>query len=309
MSPNSDTMLTILWVIPPVIIIGLILYLLKSHDIMGGAITAVITIILLGSLLVPTIADYDREDVDVFVVAGQSNSAYRYYDLTDCDPKVGEGYAYYYGTSTSPIDYGSYSTPTYDTTLESYTIQAATSSNLAHLEGPFSEVYHSMTGHKVVTINVGISGTSIQEWQSDGFAWTYADKVIDDALTKLKDYDLHLKGFIWIQGESNSSMTAGDYETYFLNTFDLFNEKGFKECFISKVRTDTSSTGASNPVGPSEAQITMSEEYAHIHMATEIADTFTVANGMMESDNLHYNQMGHNKIGTAVGKYCAEYYT
>lgn len=305
-------MSAILWAIPAVLIIAILIAVLRNHE-KNGLINCVlgvaVAVILIGSLLAPSIADYEREDVDVYIVAGQSNSAYLHYNLELSDPKVGEGHAYYYGTSSSPIVYGSYSTPTYDTTFDSYSIQPATDSNLAHLEGPFSKTYYASTGHKVVTINVGISGTSIEEWQSDGFAWTYASSVIDDALDKLDDdYDLHLKGFIWIQGESNYSMSADDYETYFLNTFDLFSDKGFDDCFISKVRRDTSTTGQRNPVGPSNAQIAMCEEYAHIHMATEIADTFTVDNGLMESDNLHYNQLGQNLIGVAVGEYCAEYF-
>lgn len=299
----------IIWAIPTIVIVAILIYMIRSHDVLNGVLGAAIAIILIGSILVPTIADYEKEDMDIFVVAGQSNAAYLHYDLQDCDPTVGDGYAYYYGTSSKPIVYGSHSTPSYDTSLTSYAIQSATSSNLAHLEAPFSKTYHDSTGHNVTTINVGISGTSIEEWQSDGFAWIYANAIIDDALKKLSDYNIHLKGFIWIQGESNSSMSEEDYTTYFLNTFDLFNDKGFKDCFISKVRRDTTTTGQRNPVGPSNAQIAMSEDYAHIHMATEIADTFTVANGLMESDNLHYNQLGQNKIGVAVGQYCSEYYT
>lgn len=301
----------LLLAIPVIIIVALLVALLRNHEKNGlikGVLGATVVIILVGSILVPAIEGADREDLDVFIVAGQSNAAYLHYDLNQCDPKIGEGYAYYYGDPTSPIVYGSHSNPTYDTTLGSYSIQSAKSSNLAHLEAPFSETYHALTGHNVVTINVGISGTTIQEWQSDGFAWSYASSVIDDALEKLSDYDLHLKGFIWIQGESNSSMTEENYISYFLNTFELFKDKGFNDCFISKVRRDTSTTGQRNPVGPSNAQIAMSQEYPHIHMATEIADTFTVSNGLMESDNLHYNQLGQNLIGVAVGEYCANYY-
>lgn len=301
----------LLWAIPVIIIVAVIIALLRSHDssnLLKGIIATSTVVILVGTVLVPAIEDADREDLDVFIVAGQSNAAYLHYDLDLCDPKVGEGYAYYYGTSTSPIVYGSHSTPSYDPTLESYSIQSAKPTNLAHLEAPFSETYHALTGHNVVTINVGISGTTIQEWQSGEFAWTYASSVIDDALDKLSDYDLHLKGFIWIQGESNSSMSEEDYTSYFLNTFGLFKDKGFEDCFISKVRRDTSTTGQRNPVGPSNAQIAMAQEYPHIHMATEISDTFTVSNGLMETDNLHYNQRGQNLIGVAVGEYCANYY-
>ena len=301
----------LLWVLPPILLIAIVIFLLKNHEknnllhaILGGTIA----IILIGSLLVPAITEYEREDVDLFVVAGQSNAAYLHYDLELCDPQVDGSYAIYYGTPEMPIVYGSHSTPTYDPTLKSYSFETASSSNLAHLEAPFSETYHSMTGHKVATVNVGISGSSIEEWQSNGFAWEYASTVIDDALSKLSDYKVHLKGFIWIQGESDSSMSAEDYEEYFLNTFDLFNDKGFKDCFISKVRRDTSTSGQRNPVGPSNAQIAMCEEYTHIHMATEISDTFTVSNGLMESDNLHYNQLGQNLIGVAVGQYCANYF-
>lgn len=302
---------SLLWIIPAIILVAIIVSIIKNHENVGllKEITGVfVVIVLVGSILVPTISDYDREDVDIFIIAGQSNAAYLHYDIDTCDPKVGEGYAYYYGTSISPIIYGSHSTPTYDPTLESYSIQSANSSNLAHLESPFSETYHEKTGHDVVTINVGISGSSIQEWQSNGFAWSYATTVINDALEKLSNYDLHLMGFIWIQGESDSSMTAEDYTSYFLNTFELFKNKGFADCFISKVRCDSSTSGQRNPVGPSNAQIAMSEEYPHIHMATQIADTFTVSNGLMESDNLHYNQLGQNLIGVAVGEYCANYY-
>lgn len=303
---------TLLGFIPIIVIVGLIVMILKDRgqlNITNCILGAVVSIILISAILIPITSYDEKQDLDVFVVAGQSNAAYLHYNLELSEPNPQEDYAFFYGSDSGPIVYGSHSTPSYDTTLAAYTVQSY-NGNLAHLEAPFSAKYSGLTGHKVLTINVGISATTIQEWQDSGFAWQYADKVIDNALSKIDEkYRPHLKGFIWIQGESNSSMSKEEYMSQFLNTYHLFEDKGFKDCFISKVRRDTTTSGQRNPIGPSDAQIELSETYEHIHLATQIADTFTIANGLMESDNLHYNQLGQNLVGVNVAEYCAQYFS
>lgn len=302
----------LIWgVLPVIFMVAIIIFVaqaLKNGEsgVVKGCFAAAVSVFLIGAVLVPAINDVSPEELDVYVIAGQSNAAYFVYDLETSTPNPEDGTTFFYGSDSGPIEYGDHNDPTYDTTFESYSMTAY-DDNLAHLESPFSATYTENTGKKVMTINIAVPGASITAWQEDGYAWEYGQAVLEHALDSIdtNQYKIVKKGFIWIQGESDYAMTVDEYKEKFLNTYDLIDGYGFSNCYISKVRCVSSLTGQFNPANPAEAQVELAGEYSYIHMATEIADTFTIDNGLMRSDNLHYNQLGQNQIGVALGEYCS----
>ena len=259
-----------------------------------------------------------KAKLDVFMIGGQSNAAYRpaSLDLDTATPIPKIGTAYYYGNSD-----GAVSKPYDETsTATDYQFMDAVSSDgslrLAHLEAPFSATYFGNTGHKVYTINCAWGGSNIGGWVPGGYYFTWAKDVFAAAMDAVdKDhFDVDVKSCLWIQGESDWNKTIDYYEVEFMNWFNSIigdsalnfsKDYTFDSILISKVRViDYDGTPSIiNPVNPALAQIELADTHRNIVMVTEIADTFTVSNGLMLEDNLHYTQLGQNLIGVAFGDY------
>ena len=257
-----------------------------------------------------------KAKLDVFLLMGQSNAAYFIYDPATATPSPAMGTAYYYGDENGPIFYGQPSAPSYDTSFQSYSMRDMESNAgnaIGHLEIPFSAKYTEATGNKVYIINASMVGTSIQYFAPDQYTYNYCKKVFDHALDSVNPtyYSISVKSLIWIQGERDYNMSIDQYKSYFVDITESMINKEFnkdysiKNFMISKTRVidPTGTPSGVNAINSAEAQKELATEYSYIHLATDIADTFTVANGLMESDNLHYSQLGQNQIGTAIADY------
>lgn len=259
-----------------------------------------------------------KAKLDVFMIGGQSNAAYRpaSLDLATATPIPKIGTAYYYGNSDGAV------AKPYDetSTATDYQFMDAVASDgtlmLAHLEAPFSATYYDNTGHKVYMINCAWGGSGIGGWVPGGYYFTWAKDVFAAAMAAVdKDhFDVDVKSCLWIQGESDWNKTEEYYEIEFMNWFNsIIGESAlnfskdytFESIMISKVRVIDYDGTASiiNPINPALAQIELANTHKNIIMVTEIADTFTVSNGLMLEDNLHYTQLGQNLIGVAFGDY------
>lgn len=259
-----------------------------------------------------------KAKLDVFMIGGQSNAAYRPascdLDTTTPIPKIGT--SYYYGNTdggvAKPYDESS--------TATDYQFMDAVASDgtlmLGHLEAPFSATYYDNTGHKVYTINCAWGGSGIGGWVPGGYYFTWAKDVFAAAMAAVdKDhFDVDVKSCLWIQGESDWNKTEEYYEVEFMNWFNSIigqsavnfsKDYTFENILISKVRViDYDGTPAlNNPINPALAQIELANTHKNVILVTQIADTFTVDNGLMLTDNLHYSQLGQNIIGVAFGDY------
>ena len=52
-----------------------------------------------------------------------------------------------------------------------------------------------------------------------------------------------------------------------------------------------------------EALLNLAASDPDVMIATALASTFTVSNGLLQSDETHYTQAGQNLLGAAVAKY------
>ena len=267
---------------------------------------AVVTIILLGSFMVPVLKDVtDNDELDVLVITGQSNAAYRESVDYRVSPEVAtanlseSGALYYYGTSTAPVAYEIIGDPTYDTTFESYSIQKMCNGNqyvIGGLEAPLGITIHNRTGNDVLVLNVAVSGAPI-DWLSPSGKWgTFAAGVIEHALADVSgQYDkINKIGWICLQGEADSSTAIDTYKTKFMLMADYLGSMGFDTGYIVPSRT---AQGGNSII----AQKELAEEYDNLYIVADgIPDTFTTANGLLYTDGIHYTELGRIKIGIAA---------
>lgn len=236
-----------------------------------------------------------KAHLDVCLMLGQSNAAYADYNLAEA-PVPEPGTAYYYGHAS-----GKYS----EITFASCTIHSMTSDDGTATTGDkapsFAKKYYETTGHRVYFVCGAINGKSITTFDpDDGMTWRYASEVVEYAIKALDKayYTYDSIAYMWIQGEADARMSIDEYKTRFLEMNDAIMDGGlggvaFHHAFISKVRTINSGT----------AQIQLAEEHPDIiTMATTISSTFTIDNGLMGSDGVHYTQTGDNLIGEALGE-------
>lgn len=251
--------------------------------------------------------DVHKAVLDVVFMWGQSNAAYR-----NADPEtataVDKGAAWYYGTETysAAIDHAGMVL----TDCDMWTMVDDTGAVRIGDKAPaFCQTYYERTHHKVYWVDGAIGNKSLSSFLPfNGDMWKYGKSVLEAALDEIDEdhFDWSLKYYMWIQGEANSASPVASYKSQFLSMHEAMlrgnlGEK-FQGCFISKVR-------AINGVNSSQAQIELCEEVNTIHMATELADTFTVANGLMGSDDLHYSQAGNNVLGAALANAIVDYDT
>lgn len=248
-----------------------------------------------------------RAHLDVFLMTGQSNAAYwtagegdlSALDPSKADPVPAPGTAYYYGFADR-YDRLTVGTPEF---LSMTTADGAAA--IGDKAPPFAGTYTQLTGHKTYWICGAVSGTTIDQFvPGTGDVWSYMEQVVPAAMDAIDEtlYIPHVKGYMWIQGEWNSSTSIDEYKVDFMKMHEeiLDGDLGvrFDHCFISLV-------GYGNAV---TAQRELARDHpSTITLSTEAATTFTADNGLL-GNGVHYSQEGDNIIGVDLGVSCAEYY-
>lgn len=250
-----------------------------------------------------TAVDVKKAYLDVFLMTGQSNAAYYSADPATASPVPLPGTAYYYGTSStfrpSSPDGGEFLSM----------IAADGSAAIGDKAPSFAAKYYDLTGHKVYWMCGATGGRMISTFQpTNGTSWLYMQSIVYYAMNSI-DRDLFIpviKSYMWIQGESDRNNDIDYYEENFLNMNNSILKGAlgysFDHCFISKIAAKDGGNAAL-------AQIALAESHPGIiTLSSTTADTFTVENGLMASDNIHYTQAGDNIIGVELAESVAEWY-
>ena len=233
--------------------------------------------------------DVGRARLDVYMVAGQSNSTMSMGNAAEAEPYPRLGTAYFYHSD------------------ELFNAFQQSGRMIRGTGPPLAATYYELTGHKILLICAGIGGQTITNFlPPDGSMWAHMQQYVEAAMSGFDPayYDISVESYFWLQGEQDKYMSVDTYKEHFLTVNDaiLSGDLGldFKHCLISLVRPQNGPTAA-------EAQMQVAEEYPDRYiMATTAAETFTVDNGLMSSDDLHYSQAGYNIIGDAWGRVAAE---
>lgn len=265
-------------------------------------ITTAISLALLSSVLIPIVETSEgKEDLYVFGVFGQSNAAYGYGDLTIVNteiPPISSNTAYYFGDLGNPIMYAA--SPNL---CQIRDMCPDDSWLISNFEPSFCKTL-AEDGRKSVVINVGCQGRNVSELMPGGTCWDWEVNTFSNALSKIDTsrYNIIMGSMLWLQGEADGAIdTPPDiYKERFLTLWDALKLKfGFDGCLITVVRD---ARGTEIPF----AQKELANEYSDIHLSCTSTEGFTVANGMMHTDNTHYTQYADDVIGAENAEYWLE---
>lgn len=246
----------------------------------------------------------ESEDTDVIFLMGQSNAGYRTQTAVagEAEPVPEPGRAFFYGTSTRPA--------TIDADASAQAIWPMVDENGDAMIGDkwpaIAAAYTEATGHRLVMAQLSKVNTQIEVFDPpDGAMWTASVTRVSDVLEAMTAAGLQPKlcYVVWIQGESNRLITGEEYAERLLEIGTAIINGGLgidveQPILISKTR------GTGGSVDGQE--ILTESKPGMFKYATTLATTFTVENGMMASDNLHYSQAGNNALGTEIGEAVAK---
>lgn len=241
-----------------------------------------------------------RAKLDVYLITGQSNAAYRAVDPSAAKPLPHLGTAYAWMLEDGL--YGQFNTD-----------EAPEMRPMVNLDGTaatgdkapsFAATVNSITGHKTYWICGAWTNMSIINYNPTNNAskWVYMKDVVNEAMDAVdrSKFDVKTCSWMWIQGEKDSDMSVEEYYDRFvtLNDAILSGELGYKfnHCFISLIQSKWG-----NPV---QAQLQLAHDVPTISIGSDAALDFTVANGLMDADDIHYSQLGDNIIGEDLGSAC-----
>lgn len=236
-----------------------------------------------------------KAPLSVYMITGQSNGAY-YYAEPQNATATKPGTAYHYSEIIGGIRIASMNAP--DGNMDRGNIEP----------GLANELYKKM-GEKVLVVNSGVSGQKIEtfvpmqgaSYQNIDRVWQIVKHKIEDEKFKSK-YDVRLRSYIWVQGESDLATDVNMYKNDFLKLHQMLKSQdyGFDYGFIVKVRSRYKNAAI--------AQEDLIVENEDIAMGTRQTEQFSVAEGTMRKDNIHYSQFGDNVIGEETAKTIARTY-
>lgn len=237
--------------------------------------------------------------LDVILIWGQSNSAMFIRDSTTADAPS-PGTSYYFGNSTQ---YATTGITAADFT--GWTWQTMLDDNGACKvgdKGPsICKTYTEATGHKAYLIGGGIGSRSIAAFFPGYDVWDYCKALLASAMGSIDrdKYEVSILPFLWVQGESDQygGTSSDTYARAFGLMLDLMEsgEIGYKfpgavVCLLED--RFVIANGGLEKIAASRSDVRIGAS----------AKDFTIADGTLGNDALHYSQKGDNIIGTEFGR-------
>lgn len=248
-------------------------------------LTITVATILVLCVAIPIISDVTKHDekvLNVVVIGGQSNGVYmsQLVDLDLVNEEVPQPpvTCWFYGNGYI-----------HDMTSNGKWI-------LGNVDSPLAYEIAKYSNTDVLVINACVGGKPIEYFTpgNDGADWI--TECVETALSRTTSFDkVNKLGWAWIQGESDKTTSVDDYIADFEKVDGLFKSLGFNYCWISQTRT----VDGGNAV---TAQEQIVNTMPNVFWGSRASDTFTVENGMIYTDGLHYTQAGRIIIGEDIGK-------
>lgn len=261
-------------------------------------IIAIVTMIIaITMVVIPLIESTEADDVntiDIILIDGQSNGAYYSNNVSRCDPAIvnqelgaPDHKALYYGTQNSSSR----------TVSDSSTIRNMYRSGEWKIGGEEAGLayYLMQKNHRdVLVLNIARGATGIQELAT-GETWTNGRAVIEAALAEIDQmYEAkNFVGWVMIHGEADRNQSKAYYKQYFNILDDNLAQLGFEQCYFALPRYSWG-------LNAYDAMLELAASDPNIHIATDITSTFTVANGLLNTDDLHYTQKGRLVLARAI---------
>ena len=256
---------------------------------------ATIIVVLLASFAPLYHVRSDSDTLDVFVIDGQSNAAYANepgsVDLTVVNSELGAPHhkLYYYGNTQRPTMYGQA-----DTNYAIHPIYANGTYLVGGLVAPFAYYLSENQGRDILVLDVGVSGQSIANLVPGSVYGNWKMNILTAALGSISGYEhINLLGWAWLQGEADPTMAVSTYTAYFNDLEAYYASIGCPDCYIVKTRE---MYGGNATI----AQANLIASNSHIHLGTDITDTFTGTAYML--DDVHYSQAARVIIAESVAE-------
>lgn len=271
-----------------------------------AVVLGITAIVVMAGVLLDDAPATDDDSTDMIVLMGQSNATYRSIaaNISTAAPWPAPGTAFYYGTALRPANFET------DLSADNVMIRPLSTESGPALGDKWPSIayeYVKATGKKVILVQCAVGGVSIRTFSPTlpGVNWTETIRMIDATKQAMIAADMTPGNvrIVWIQGEADAHMDEDQYKSRLLTvgTCALQGGLGCKvegPFWISKTR----GTGNSQA-----AQVALADEKPGMfRIASDLADTFTVENGLMTSDNTHYSQAGNNLLGSAIGEAVGE---
>lgn len=250
-----------------------------------------------------------RAVFDMIIMNGQSNSAYYYIHDTppeaDKAPAPPIGTSYYYGRLDNPkMNYTIQ--PIDDYALHDF-IDPETGELRLGDKGPgFCSEYVKATGHKALWVGIGIGAKRVAAWlPPDSSCWVYDQEVFDRLNADLKGLpiDIDRTFMLWAQGESDKSAgtTVSTYVSRFMTFWNAASAAwghDIDTCYLIAGRT-----AKVGNINTAFNQLAAQNDDIKLAVGANLVDSFTISNGLMVDDNLHYMQEGDNAVANAAVRY------
>ena len=240
----------------------------------------------------------DSKVVDLFIFMGQSNMSGFGGDAT-LAPEVPEGWAYEYKAISNPDRLVHLQEP-FGLNEDNAQSGVSNTKRAGTLVSAFANAYYEKTRIPIIGVSCSRGSTDTEFWKPGG-------KPLEDAIKRhlaaekwLKDngYSVRNNYMIWLQGESDAALSAGQYKSNLIAiTKEMICRTGISNCMIIRI-------GKKNPTDNSfnnvlQAQTELPREYKEFVLASTLAAGFP-EEGLM-SDGVHYNQEGYNLLGSDAG--------
>lgn len=239
----------------------------------------------------------NSNEIDMFVIAGQSNAVGRGDILEATSPVASTTYQYYNGVITE-IYSGN-----------KYVGRAINGVGYGSAWTQFALTYYQKTGHKVAFVPGASGGSSLLAVNDSGSGnWSptgtlYADSVASTTNAilafKQRGYKVNLIGVLWDQGEQDAAGGSSqvDYKTALTQLYnnykiDLGSSIRF---FVFQTGAPTTNINSIDWYNIREAQRQMVDENTDAYMVFWGAMDFVYTGKML--DAVHYNQTGYNEMG------------
>jgi hypothetical protein len=229
-------------------------------------------------------------EVDVFLVAGQSNARGRGDSTLSPHPESGTAYSYYNGQIAEAID-------------------PVGPADTGSAWPAFAIEYYKLTGRKIAFIPFGMGGSAMAaaaddgqdgDWDAGGEWYGPSVQAVHDALAAFSSngYVPEFRGILWAQGEADGNAIRATPPTISINDY-----KAAFEAMITRYQTDLGSNTslyifrtARGYTDIQDAQEQVATEMNNVHMVFRNAADFQ-SRGLLQGDSTHYTQPGYNEMG------------
>lgn len=263
----------------------------------------IIGLLLVSAIVVPIVnsPSGNSKTLEVYVIAGQSQGVWEFskdLDVVNAEVPSPEKTAYYYGNSNPVLWQLKDGQPDWDTTYTTYGIHEAHYANgwiIGDIEPSLAYGITKASNHDVYLINVCEKGRTLEYLNTDGKS--FIEEVLTHALDEIpKNIRINYGGCVFMHGEADATTAVDTYVEEFETFKGFIQSYGFKTFYI----VPTVPANAGNAI---EAQEKIAESDKDVILTKNIAASFTVENGLLKSDGVHYTQKGDDLIGAEVCSY------